>query len=66
MERQVHDLIAQREESFRRQGLGEEVGNVLIRFDVRNHQVAGFYKFSNVEMPPFDVFRTGVVLWIVG
>ena len=65
MEWKIHDLVAQREEPFRGQRLGKEVGDVLIRLNVRNHQVAGLDKFTNVEMPPFDMFRTGVVLRIV-
>ena len=66
MQCEIHDLIAQREESFRGQWFSEEVGDVLIRLNVRNHQVAGLNQFTNVEMPPFDMFRTGVVLRIVG
>ena len=63
--RDIHYFVAQVEELFSHEGLGEEIGYVLIGGYEGNANFAFFDTFSNEEVSPVDVFRASVVFWIV-
>eukprot|EP00965_Chrysotila_dentata_P089294 2948641-Pleurochrysis_carterae.AAC.1 len=63
--RDVHDTAAQGKKHLRRQGLGEEVGQVVCAVDKRHGDVVLFDTFADEEVSAIDMFGALVVLWIV-
>ena len=64
--RDIHHFVAQVEELFSSEGLGEEIGYVLIGGYKGNANFAFFDTFSNEEVSTLNVFNTSMVFWIIG
>ena len=61
----VHDLISHEKEMFTHERLGEEVRNVVRRWDERDAQLAVLNALTNEVVPALNVFRLRMVLRIV-
>ena len=62
----IHNLPAQQLKPFRRERLREEVRVVIVRVNQRHDDFLGIDHVPNEEVPPLDMFRSIMVLGIVG
>ena len=61
----IHDGVAQREELLRPQGFREEVGEVVVRVDVRYRDAHVLDALSDEEVATFDVLRPLMMLRVI-
>ena len=62
----VHDLVAQRKESFGGQRFSEEISKILIGLDIRHDEFTVFHHLPDKEMSPIDMFSPGVMFRVIG
>ena len=64
--RHIHNFVTKVEESLAGQGLGEEIGHVVLGGHERHTELTIFDALADEVMSPLDMLRLRVVLRVVG
>eukprot|EP00965_Chrysotila_dentata_P051801 1719386-Pleurochrysis_carterae.AAC.1 len=59
----IYDDVAHREERFRREQLGEEVGQIGRAAHKRDSDIVRFHALAHKEVASVNVLRTLMVFW---